>query len=213
MSLEVLLIDDLQEWYVHFRMEVEQVGLGTIRWIKSLKQFRSEYPDHAQVSGPKTRIAIIDVNLTGQPGDTSGLDLFAELRQADPTLPVIVTTGFHDDYPGIEQRVRALGGVFVTKKELLSTIAERIMQQLHVSFPQQLRALVPLPVQIALDGTLLLLFAGVITMSVRLLLLFVRTGIEVLHPYVLIFLLVGSAGMCVTALLQLIGVFRGRTHT
>ena len=82
---KILLVDDEESIHLLYREELEEEGYevhSVLRGSDALAKFKIISPD----------LVILDINMP----DINGIEVLRQLKEAEPTLPVILSTAYHE---------------------------------------------------------------------------------------------------------------------
>ena len=82
---KILLVDDEESIHLLYREEFEEEGYevhSALSGTDALEKFRLISPD----------LVILDINMP----DTNGIEVLRQMKEINPTLPVILSTAYHE---------------------------------------------------------------------------------------------------------------------
>jgi DNA-binding response OmpR family regulator len=82
---KILLVDDEESIHLLYREEFEEEGYevhSALRGTDALEKFKLISPD----------LVILDINMP----DMNGIEVLRQMKEIDPTLPVILSTAYHE---------------------------------------------------------------------------------------------------------------------
>ena len=96
--------------------------------------------------------------------------------------------------------------MYIKKMDLRTSLVYHITRLAHISIPAYNYIMMSRPKQIGLFTTVSILFFGLMIVLIRFMILYLITGIETLHPYLLVFTIIWSAGLALTSFVRLTGI-------